>query len=42
VAEADGVWVTDIDGKRYMDMLAAYSAINFGHRHPDLIDAAKE
>ena len=42
VAEAEGVWVTDIDGKRYMDMLAAYSAINFGHRHPELIDAAKE
>lgn len=42
VAEAEGVWVVDVDGKRYMDMLAAYSAINFGHRHPDLIDAAKE
>ncbi len=42
IAEAEGVWVTDVEGKRYMDMLAAYSAINFGHRHPDLIDAAKE
>ncbi|MFH1108938.1 MAG: ornithine--oxo-acid transaminase [Planctomycetota bacterium] len=42
VADAEGVWVTDVDGKRYMDMLAAYSAINFGHRHPELIDAAKE
>ncbi len=42
VAEAEGVWVTDVDGKRYMDMLAAYSAVNFGHRHPELIDAAKE
>ncbi len=41
VAEAEGVWVTDVEGKRYMDMLAAYSAINFGHCHPELIDAAK-
>ena len=42
VAEADGVWVTDVEGKRYLDMLAAYSAMNFGHRHPALIAAAKE
>jgi ornithine--oxo-acid transaminase len=42
VAEAEGVWVEDVDGKRYMDMLAAYSAVNFGHRHPELIEAAKE
>jgi ornithine--oxo-acid transaminase len=41
VAEAQGVWVTDVEGKRYLDMLAAYSAINFGHRHPALIQAAK-
>jgi ornithine--oxo-acid transaminase len=42
VAEAEGAWVTDVEGKRYLDMLAAYSALNFGHRHPDLIAAAKE
>lgn len=42
VAEAEGVWVADVDGKRYMDMLAAYSAVNFGHRHPELIEAARE
>jgi ornithine--oxo-acid transaminase len=42
VAEAEGAWVTDVDGKRYLDMLAAYSALNFGHRHPDLIRAVKE
>ncbi len=42
VAEADGAWVTDVEGRRYLDMLAAYSALNFGHRHPDLIRAAKE
>jgi len=42
IADAEGVWVTDVDGKKYMDMLAAYSAVNFGHRHPDLIEVAKE
>jgi ornithine--oxo-acid transaminase len=41
VAEAEGAWVTDVDGRRYLDMLAAYSALNFGHRHPDLIEAAR-
>jgi ornithine--oxo-acid transaminase len=41
VARAEGVWVEDADGKRYMDLLAAYSAINFGHRHPELIAAAQ-
>jgi ornithine--oxo-acid transaminase len=40
IAEAEGVWVTDVDGKRYLDMLAAYSAINFGHRNPRLTAAA--
>src|ERR671930_1479494 len=42
VAMAEGAWVTDVNGKRYLDMLAAYSALNFGHRHPELIAAAKE
>ena len=41
VAKAHGVWVEDADGKRYMDMLAAYSAVNFGHSNPELIAAAK-
>ncbi|MGZ4147952.1 MAG: ornithine--oxo-acid transaminase [Actinomycetota bacterium] len=41
VSEAEGVWVTDVDGNRYLDMLSAYSALNFGHRHPRLIEAAK-
>jgi ornithine--oxo-acid transaminase len=41
VAEAEGAWVTDVDGRRYLDMLAAYSAINFGHRHPRLVAAAQ-
>jgi ornithine--oxo-acid transaminase len=42
VATAEGCWVTDVEGRRYLDMLAAYSALNFGHRHPELIAAAKE
>ncbi|TXK19011.1 ornithine--oxo-acid transaminase [Homoserinibacter sp. GY 40078] len=41
VAEAFGAWVTDVEGKRYLDCLAAYSALNFGHGHPVLVDAAK-
>jgi ornithine--oxo-acid transaminase len=40
IAEADGAWATAVDGRRYLDLLAAYSAINFGHRHPRLIAAA--
>jgi ornithine--oxo-acid transaminase len=40
VAEAEGAWVTDVDGRRFLDMLAGYSALNFGHRHPALIAAA--
>ncbi|MDQ1608514.1 MAG: ornithine--oxo-acid transaminase [Microbacteriaceae bacterium] len=41
VAAGDGAWVTDIDGRRYLDCLAAYSAINFGHSNPMLLDAAR-
>jgi ornithine--oxo-acid transaminase len=41
VSQAEGAWVTDVEGRRYLDMLSAYSALNFGHRHPNLIDAAK-
>ena len=37
----EGVWVTDVEGRRYLDLLAAYSALNFGHRHPRLVAAAK-
>ncbi|AGL20689.1 ornithine--oxo-acid transaminase [Actinoplanes sp. N902-109] len=40
IADAEGAWVTDVDGKRYLDFLAGYSALNFGHRHPGLIAAA--
>jgi ornithine--oxo-acid transaminase len=38
----DGAWVEDVDGKRYLDFLAAYSALNFGHRNPRLLKAAHQ
>jgi ornithine--oxo-acid transaminase len=41
ISEAEGAWVTDVEGRRYLDMLSAYSAINFGHGHPALIAAAE-
>ncbi|MGW9025838.1 ornithine--oxo-acid transaminase [Streptomyces sp. NPDC055722] len=40
VARAEGAWVEDLEGRRYLDMLAGYSALNFGHRNPVLIEAA--
>src|SRR3712207_7652086 len=40
VASAEGAWVTDVDGRRHLDCLAGYSALNFGHRHPALVAAA--
>ncbi|MFF3515290.1 ornithine--oxo-acid transaminase [Streptomyces sp. NPDC002573] len=40
VARAEGTWVEDVEGRRYLDMLAGYSALNFGHRNPVLIEAA--
>jgi ornithine--oxo-acid transaminase len=39
-ATAEGAWVTDPEGRRYLDCLAAYSAVNFGHGHPALLEAA--
>ncbi|ARF13475.1 ornithine--oxo-acid transaminase [Sporosarcina ureae] len=42
ISEAEGVWVKDPEGTKYMDMLAAYSALNQGHRHPKIIQALKD
>ncbi len=42
ISSAEGAWLTDVDGRRYLDCLAGYSALNFGHRHPALIRAAHE
>ena len=41
ISRAEGVWMWDTDGKKYLDMLAAYSAINFGHAHPELLAVAR-
>ena len=41
LATGEGAWVTDVDGVRYLDMLAGYSALNFGHRNPVLIAAVE-
>jgi len=41
IAEGHGAWVTDVEGKRYLDALAGYSALNFGHGHPVLLAAAQ-
>jgi ornithine--oxo-acid transaminase len=38
----EGVWVEDVDGKRYMDFLAAYSAVNQGHCHPRLVEVMQQ
>ena len=42
VSKARGVWVEDLDGNKYMDMLSAYSAVSQGHCHPKIISALKE
>ncbi|MGB4136514.1 MAG: ornithine--oxo-acid transaminase [Microbacterium sp.] len=42
IARAEGAWVTDAEGRRYLDLLAAYSAVNFGHRHPAIVAALTE
>ena len=40
LAHAEGAWMTDVDGRRFLDFLAGYSALNFGHGHPALLAAA--
>ncbi len=39
---AQGAWITDVDGRRFLDVLSAYSALNFGHSHPHLLAAAHD
>ena len=41
LARGEGAWVWDVDGKKYLDCLSAYSALNQGHRHPKIVAAAK-
>jgi len=42
LSRSEGPWVWDIDGKRYLDCLSAYSAVNQGHRHPRIVQALKD
>lgn len=42
LARGKGVWVWDVDGRRYLDMLSSYSAVNQGHLHPRLVQAARK
>ena len=42
LTSGDGAWVTDVDGKRYLDCLAGYSALNFGHSNARLVACATE
>ncbi|NLH50487.1 MAG: ornithine--oxo-acid transaminase [Myxococcales bacterium] len=42
ISEAKGVWMTDVEGKRYLDCLSAYSAVSHGHGHPRLLKTLKE
>jgi len=42
LASGEGAWVTDVEGRRYLDCLAGYSALNFGHSHPQLVARAQE
>jgi ornithine aminotransferase len=40
VASAEGCWITDVDGRRHLDFMSAYSAVSHGHRHPRIVAAA--
>jgi ornithine--oxo-acid transaminase len=42
ISHGEGIWVTDVEGRKYMDMLAAYSAVNQGHRHPRILKAVQD
>jgi len=42
ITQAEGVWVWDVEGRRYLDCLSAYSALNQGHRHPQIVAALVE
>ncbi|RYP86233.1 ornithine--oxo-acid transaminase [Nocardioides guangzhouensis] len=42
LSSGEGAWVTDVEGRRYLDCLAGYSALNFGHGHPRLVARAQE
>jgi len=39
LSHGEGAWITDVTGRRYLDLMSAYSAVSFGHAHPDIIGA---
>jgi len=39
LGQGAGAWLTDVDGKRYLDLMSAYSAVSFGHAHPRIVAA---
>ena len=39
LSHGEGAWITDVDGRRYLDLMSAYSAVSFGHAHPYIVDA---
>ncbi len=42
INRAEGIWVYDVEGKKYLDFLSAYSAVNQGHRHPRILKALQD
>ena len=42
IGRGEGAWVWDVEGNKFLDCLAAYSAVNQGHRHPAILHAARE
>src|SRR6187399_887300 len=42
LGQGEGAWLTDVDGKRYLDLMSAYSAVSFGHAHPRIVAALTE
>jgi ornithine--oxo-acid transaminase len=39
LSHGEGAWIADVDGRRYLDLMSAYSAVSFGHGHPAIVDA---
>jgi ornithine--oxo-acid transaminase len=42
ISQGEGAWLTDVEGRRYLDLMAAYSAVSFGHAHPKIVAALTE
>src|SRR5688572_10923794 len=39
LSHGEGAWIADVDGRRYLDLMSAYSAVTFGHAHPAILNA---